>query len=346
MKILHTADLHLGRFYKGELPREISSLRREELWKSFTNTINYIEKNNIEVFLICGDIYEREFFTLADMLRFSELINSLKNTYTFIVGGNHDYIDENSLLYKVDFNEKVHIFKGSEYFDIDELNLRVHGISWNRQFDFSADLNFEIDKSKTNILMLHGTVGGRSHFPLDLKAINSYEFDYIALGHIHLSQRIQENCYYCGCPEALSFSETGGKGFIVVELDKGVRKVEFIENSIRNYNEIFLDIEEDMSIGAILEKFHLLLRDKEDDLNRIVVRGNHNRPGYVAEVLKGQKDYFYIEIIDELSLSIPLKELYRANSDNIIGRYIELAKDDEKLLSVGLRALLEAKDED
>lgn len=345
MKILHTGDLHLGRFYKGELPQNISSIRREELWVSFKNTIEYVNDNNIDVLLICGDIYEREYFTFSDMLRFRDILNKLNSAYTFIIGGNHDYIDENSLLYKVDFNEKVYIFNKDAFFDIDELNLRVHGISWNRQFDFNTDLNFKVEDEKTNILMLHGSVGGRDYFPIDMKVIDEYKFDYVALGHIHLEQKIEDNCYYCGSPEGLSFSELGDRGFLVVEIENGERKVDFISNSIRKYNEIILEVSEDITVEKVLEEFNNLLSSKKEDLNRVIVRGKYTNPNYLIEVLKNQRGFFYVEIVDELKLTISIEELYEKNRENIIGKYIAGAKADTRLLNIGLKALLEAKNE-
>jgi DNA repair exonuclease SbcCD nuclease subunit len=45
--------------------------------------------------------------------------------------------------------------------------------------------------------------------------------DYWALGHIHKSQKIMPNAYYCGSPHQTKFGENDGKGVLVVELERG-----------------------------------------------------------------------------------------------------------------------------
>ena len=79
MKFVHASDIHLGRFYKGELPLEIAKKRREELWNSFENLINFCIKESIEILLLTGDLYEKEYFTLSDIDRFSDILNKLKS---------------------------------------------------------------------------------------------------------------------------------------------------------------------------------------------------------------------------------------------------------------------------
>lgn len=342
MKFIHTADLHLGRFYKGELPLEIAKIRREELWKNFENIVKYASEKNVDFLLISGDVYEREYFTLDDMNRFASIINTLENIKVFIIAGNHDYIDKNTLYNKVRFNKNIYIFKSKEYFDIDELKLRVHGISWDRDINFSKALDFEIKDDYKNILLIHGSVSGKDYFPIDLDKIKN--FDYIALGHIHLREKVKENAYYPGSPEGLNFKEVGERGFLEIQL-KDKLDVKFINNQIRKYNVFNIEINKKESILEINNKIKDILSSYKKDLNRIILVGEYENPKYLENSILLDSEYFYTEIINELSKSYSIEDLYLENKENIIGKVIEDLSEDKEALNIAIEALVEAQNE-
>lgn len=345
MRFVHTSDLHLGRFYKGELPLEITKKRREELWMNFENIIDFCIKENIEILLLSGDLYERDYFTLNDINRFKELLDKLNYTKVFIIAGNHDYIDENSLYNKVIFKENVYIFKGEKFFDIDSLKLRVHGLSWDKDKNIDKKLDFSIKEDYKNIILLHGSVDMEDeYFPMTKKELEKLNADYIALGHIHLPQKILKNAYYPGSPEGLNFKEVGERGFILGEIEENL-KIEFIKNNIRNYNIIDYNIEPNMTIYNIKEDILNLLENKKNDLNRIILKGEYKDIEYIEESLNIFDDYFYIELVNKLEEEISVDEIYKENRDNLIGNFIESTRDDADALKIGLKALLEAQNE-
>ncbi len=344
MKIVHMADVHLGRFYKGKLPMDLASKRREELWKTFEKNIKYIRDNEVDVLLLCGDIYEREHFTSSDMDRFVFLLNTLKETEVFIIAGNHDYIDSVSLILNCNFNENIHLFKDEDYFQIDELNLRVYGFSWDRGFDYSRDLKFQLDDKFTNILMIHGSTMSKEHFYLDKNILNALEFNYIALGHIHIRQKIVDKAYYSGSPEPVSFKDEGEHGFIEIEL-KDELNVTFKGQSLRNYIKHEVFVEESMDIYEVKEIIDDKLKNCKVDFNRIILKGRYDDIDYLVSFLEKSINCFYFEIENNLKVSYDIEELSVENKDNILGKFIEYAKNDERVLGYGLRALLEAKNE-
>ncbi|MGO3752224.1 MAG: metallophosphoesterase family protein [Peptoniphilaceae bacterium] len=346
MKILHTADLHLARFYRGALPKEKTILRREELWKSFENTVEYINNNKIEIFLLCGDIYEREYFTDLDMKRFRDILNTLKNTEIFIIGGNHDYIDKDSPINQIEFNDNVHIFREEEYFQIDKYNLRVYGLSWDKPFDYKSEIDFNIDKNFKNILMLHGSTISKSHFYLEKDKLEKLGFDYIALGHIHIRQKIGDNIYYAGSPEPVSFKDLGEHGFIEISLLNEKIDINFKGESIRKYLKHDLKIEAEDNLIEIESKIINVLKGNENNFNYLELTGYYKDPNYLLDYLNTRLDYFYLDIVNNLRPFYNLDNLYRENKDNILGKFILESKDDPEMLDYGIRALMEAKNED
>ncbi|EFI42118.1 DNA repair exonuclease [Peptoniphilus sp. oral taxon 386] len=345
MRILHTADLHLGRFYRGELPKDIAILRREELWKSFENTIEYAIGNNVDVLLICGDVYERDFFTATDMLRFKKLLDKLENTETFIIAGNHDYLSDNSLFFNVNFSDKVHIFKDEDYFEVPHLNLRVYGRSWDRQFDFDTKLDWELDLNYTNLLMLHGMVDDKNYFGIDNTFIKASKFDYIALGHIHVMQKMSERCYYSGTPEPLSFKDIGKRGFIIADISGKNISVREIDNSIREYRQFEINIDMEMSVTDVENKVIELLNGSENNFNTVILKGYFSVPEYLISYLEASINYFYVKFLDELHVEYSMEELLENNRNNLMGKFILEMQSDKLALEYGVRELLAARNE-
>lgn len=49
--------------------------------------------------------------------------------------------------------------------------------------------------------------------------------DYVALGHLHLQQRVADRAWYCGSPYGQSFGEPDRKAFLVIDLEHGADPV-------------------------------------------------------------------------------------------------------------------------
>ena len=256
MKILHLADLHIGKIIY-----EQSLLEDQEYMLKQIEKI--IEKEKIEAVLISGDIYDRS-IPPADAVEvldkfLNNLIKILK-VKVFIISGNHDSkerlnfgskIFENDGLYiqttyngkirKVDLDEKINIYmlpfikpiELRQYFENEKIETYNDAIK-------NIIENEKLDKTKINILMAHQFVTSGTTNPetcesetinvggLDnVDASNFSEFDYVALGHIHGPQKIgEEKIRYSGTMLKYSFSEVNHhKSVVIIEIKNG--KVDF-----------------------------------------------------------------------------------------------------------------------
>ena len=256
MKILHLADLHIGKIIY-----EQSLLEDQEYMLKQIEKI--IEKEKIEAVLISGDIYDRS-IPPADAVEvldkfLNNLIKILK-VKVFIISGNHDSkerlnfgskIFENDGLYiqttyngrirKVELDEKINIYmlpfikpiEVKQYFETDKIETYNDAIK-------NIIENEKLDKTKINILMAHQFVTSGTTNPetcesetinvggLDnVDASNFSEFDYVALGHIHGPQKIgEEKIRYSGTMLKYSFSEVNHhKSVVIIEIKNG--KVDF-----------------------------------------------------------------------------------------------------------------------
>ena len=256
MKILHLADLHIGKIIY-----EQSLLEDQEYMLKQIEKI--IEKEKIEAVLISGDIYDRS-IPPADAVEvldkfLNNLIKILK-VKVFIISGNHDSkerlnfgskIFENDGLYiqttyngrirKVELDEKINIYmlpfikpiEVKQYFENEKIETYNYAIK-------NIIENEKLDKTKINILMAHQFVTSGTTNPetcesetinvggLDnVDASNFSEFDYVALGHIHGPQKIgEEKIRYSGTMLKYSFSEVNHhKSVVIIEIKNG--KVDF-----------------------------------------------------------------------------------------------------------------------
>ena len=86
MRILHLADLHLGKILQEQPLIEDQKYMLEEIIKK-------VQEENIEIILISGDIYDRSIpqTDAVDMLDYflNKLIKDLKKQ-VFMISGNHD----------------------------------------------------------------------------------------------------------------------------------------------------------------------------------------------------------------------------------------------------------------
>lgn len=248
MRILHTADWHIGK-----------KLLRRDLYEDqqyvMNQLIEYIKEHPVDVVVIAGDLYDttqpsKEAMQFVnDTLR---IINIELKTPTLIISGNHD--SQSRLSYASDWfkamNVTIHTsiedavkpvsigdvdFYLVPYFDVLEVKHHFDDASIETHHDVYAriieSINAVIDKNKKNILVSHLFVRGgaeskseRSLFrglssEVDPRIFDA--FDHVLLGHLHHPFAIdRKNVHYAGSLIKYSFSEASQpKGFRVIDTD-------------------------------------------------------------------------------------------------------------------------------
>lgn len=357
LKIMHTGDLHLGLEFKNtKFDSSFAEKRRLELWETFEKIIDRCNENTIDILLIAGDLYEENYFTISDMKRLASGFSLLKKTKVVIACGNHDPIKETSLYSIIDFSRNVHIIKNqtASKIEFEELNTVVWGLSFNKEEiheELLKDIKIE-DSNKINILITHGDIFDKKskYMPINLDDINMIGFNYVALGHIHKHQFINEKIAYSGSPEPLNSSETGKHGIIEGEINLGKTDLSFIPLSKREFIKYEINIDSDMSYYQIIDKIvgELNEEDRFKNLFTVTLKGLIDKDINIKSIVKKLKQEFeYINIIDETQVDLDLEKLYSDNKENIIGLFIKEMKRknlnnkiNRKALYLGLETLL------
>lgn len=357
MKFIHIADIHLGASPDSGMPW--SPLREKEIWSSFENIIHVCNEEKVELLLIAGDLFHRQPL-VRELKEVNYCFSKLETAQVALMAGNHDYIGARSNYQEFAWDNRVHMFLQDrmESVAFPELNTVVYGLSYCSR-DITEPLYDTVrpeNKERINILLAHG--GDDRNIPMNRKKMLDSGFDYIALGHIHKPEIINNRMAYSGSLEPLDKNETGERGYILGEISetendgKEGRKVSvrFVPSCIREYKKVELSVDRNTTNGSVLDQ----ARDAMKSLGQ-----QHIYSFYISGVRDEQIHFDkealrslgnVLEVEDESVPDYDFDGLYRENADNMIGMFIqrirENAKQDEiskKALYYGIEALLGAK---
>lgn len=360
VKVLHCADLHLDApFVCGDSLK--SELRRNELLATFSSMINYVKMNGVDIVVISGDLFESVNVTRDTVAMVKKEFADNPLCKFVIAPGNHDPYTPDSVYSKVDFPSNVYIFNDTKVscFSFDELNVDVYGYAFTEsalEYNPFKDIKPK-NPSKVNLLLAHGeiTSSGKGVCPISLNDIAQSEFDYIALGHIHLGSEVEkagDTFYaYSGCLEGRDFGECGYKGAIFCELEKDrcelksdFKKLRFCK---RHYETEILNITGAQNISDILPKVKDMIAEKNysrDALVRIVLEGDVSSELVISKsaFTSIEENLFYLEIINKTR---PFYDVDKLRKDPTVrGAFYEellplLEADDEKTREIAYSAL-------
>ena len=248
MKFIHISDLHLGkRLHETSLIEDQNYILNQIL--------DIIDDEKPSALLIAGDIYDKSTPRAEAVSLFDLFLSNLakKGVQVFIISGNHDSAERIAFGSKIMGAVGVHlspVYNGEiapitmqdENGEINVYMLPFIKPSHVRRFYEKEEINsyndalkvvvdkMNIDKTKRNILITHQFVTGATRSESEesvggtdnIDASVFFDFDYVALGHLHAPQYCQKkNIRYSGTPLKYSFAETKDvKSVTVVTLNK------------------------------------------------------------------------------------------------------------------------------
>ena len=91
VSFIHTGDLHMGRQFHFNRRGDIyGKNKRLDLWETFEKILNTAEKNQIDLLLIAGDLFDSDEVDIMEIERVAEKFSRLTTTRVVICAGNHD----------------------------------------------------------------------------------------------------------------------------------------------------------------------------------------------------------------------------------------------------------------
>lgn len=249
MKILHTADWHIGQF-KGPVVDGVN-LRSQDTVKCLEYMVDVAIKERPDIVCISGDIFHQEQIGPVrysdEMIHATNIITSLAHFagYVIVMRGtpNHDGSGQFRVLKRMLLNvnnvcvvTEPFVIK-TKYadiacipgFDKQEFRAKFPGLSADEEnlawTKYISDMVFALraECEKTPILMAHYTVPGcnmesgqTSFFAnfepvIPREALIAARYEAVLLGHIHRPQIIEgfDNVFYSGAINAMNFNDEG-----------------------------------------------------------------------------------------------------------------------------------------
>ena len=258
MKFIHLSDLHLGKRVN-----EFSMLEDQEF--ILIKILNIIDEQHPDGVIIAGDVYDKSVPPAEAVELFDNFLVNLakRGVKVFVISGNHDsaeriafggrLMDKSGIYLSPVYNGHISPITLTDAHG--EVNVyllpfikpaHVRRCYPDRDITSYTDAvqvaveEMQVDTTKRNLLVTHQFVTGASRTESEEVSVGGTDnvdasvfaaFDYVALGHIHRSQKCGgEHIRYCGTPLKYSFSEAGdSKSVTVVTLgDKGDVALDFV----------------------------------------------------------------------------------------------------------------------
>lgn len=347
MKIIHTADIHLGASPDPEY--NWSKERKEEIWDTFRSLIQKVGEENADLLLIAGDLFHRQPLK-SELKEVNDLFLQIPHTRVVLMAGNHDYMKKDSYYRDFTWNENVTFF-GSQKLErvyLKKIRTYVYGLSYesdeiqNALYDTCAPGK----EAGFHILLAHG--GDEKHIPIQFSKLASAGFDYVALGHIHKPRTFERGMAYAGTLEPVDRNDFGSHGYMKVILTEGDSHIQFVPFAKRSYIPLEICVHENMTQSELEAVVREDIRQNgEENMYHLSLVGVREPDlEYNTNRLLQQGQIVRVEDYTEPALDMEL--LHQQYDGTIIEAYIEQFPTEPegmelKALQYGIQALLETK---
>ncbi|MDW8062121.1 MAG: exonuclease SbcCD subunit D [Nitrososphaerota archaeon] len=349
LKLLHTADFHLGVWPVG-LPIVKRRIRLKDYEDQLSRIKNYAVESGCEFLVIAGDIFHtvKPSSLLLDI--FARFVSSLtsRGVSVVAVAGTHDKpkTEDTPSYLKALSDADIPLFYFTEEPTVMHLKGRISG----RIVRFSmipyiltptSDRNAsrskiiervrgivarDGDSYDYSVAVAHLTVDEAyvKGLPADILQEVSIpvsvfsEVDYTCLGHIHRHQAPSENAVYPGSIERIDFDEEDDvKGFILVEEEGGGLRWSFEELPCRSMKSIpsqgYIDLSIEDSLEDTLTSLLKSYGDVKDAIIRLKVKvseGQHISFTSIEDVMDRFGVFHWILDVERVRMDHPKPSRY------------------------------------
>ena len=282
MKIIHCADLHLDSKMETNLSVAKAKERKKEILNTFERMVDYAAEHHVDAIILAGDMFDTERVTNLTKTRVLKVIQKNSQIDFFYLSGNHDesnFIDQIEVV-----PENLKIF-GKTWTSFGCQNIAITGVVLDESNQTSIYDTLNLSPENLNIVVMHGQISSYTtkdkNATINLLKLKNKNIDYLALGHVHtyMQGMLDKRGVYCyaGCLEGRGFDECGEKGFVLLEIQNGIIKSNFIGFAQRQLDEFVFDITGYDDWFVIENEVLTALKDyPKKDLIKIILRGKYN----------------------------------------------------------------------
>lgn len=262
IKVLHLSDIHLNSGYSNKSEKVRKQLKNC-LKQSLVNAFDYAISHFCDVIMIAGDLFDHDKISFEDeQFVINEFERVLKaGIHVAYCSGNHDPLGTFPFKSKLSLYDKLHIFL-DDCVRIDLVHSRdntpfeiisVGHQSKSEQRDLISTFPRK-DGFITRIGMAHASVPSAlttsdkiAYMATAQHTIESLNYDYFALGHIHIRQLLNDRIGYSGNIQGLNIKETGNKGGFWIEINSGITQVKPVDFNALSWYQLNYDFTSEIS---------------------------------------------------------------------------------------------------
>ena len=347
MKLLHTSDWHFGMTLGTGSYAEDQRFFLDRLYR-------LIREEKIEALLLSGDIYDSSVVSAEAIGLYNEAMTKLcleLGVTVIATAGNHDSAARLASCRELLKGAGLHITGKVERDPVPVLldggKVAVYSIPFFTRDEITAllpekkdqirntetamlaycdHIREQMDESRKNILLSHSLIVGSELSESDRSARVGFAtaiskdvfqgFDYVALGHIHKPQAIENHIRYSGSPLKYSFGaeESQEKGVVVVDTD--TMEIRFVPIALKR---------ERRSVTGTFEEL-LAREDIRDDYLRLYVTDQYaglELVGQLREKFPHLLEVYGKSLTEEGELSVlTVEELEEMKEEDIMIRFL------------------------
>ncbi|WP_034907879.1 metallophosphoesterase family protein [Eremococcus coleocola] len=355
MRFMHLADLHLDSPFVG-ISKQLQELQGQLIqapYRAFERAIGRAIQEDLDFVLIAGDIYNADQPSIYAQHFFLKQVERLTKAGIPLVFcyGNHDYLKTDK--YPLSLPDKVQAFTSDQ---VERIQLKtklgeivdIVGFSYrNRWIDQDKVKEFptKSDQSDFTIGLLHGAVAAgnprQDHYaPFKVADLLAKQYDYWALGHIHLQQLLHSEpiIQYAGTIQGRHRNEAGDKGAYLIELKQGQpSQSDFISLADIIWDAITIECQPDWQLNHVTDALQQAIHNFKDQAQAsnqsylLTVDLNHieNLEDGLVKQLEAHQLEDLLPTINDLNAPFAaiVKINYLANRDEAIFDYDERLKE-------------------
>ena len=257
MKLLHTSDWHLGMTFRGGI-----SYKTDQEY-AIQKICEIASNEKVDGILLAGDVFDKSIATHEALQTYNDVITYIcakLDIPVYMIAGNHDGADRISQCNELLKKSGLYIAGAlkEEPFVVSLSNTEIYLLPWistdkvRSIYPDDADeiqsmedayrvvldhYRKEFKPGKKNILVSHAYIVNAETSTSDRAAevgtatmvgTSVFDgFDYVALGHLHGPQKINDHIRYSGTPMAYSFGkeEKQEKSVVIIDTDTMEQKI-------------------------------------------------------------------------------------------------------------------------
>ena len=332
---MHLADAHLDSPFQGLsfLPSNEFKNIKQSTQKSFTKAIDTALDRNVDLVLIAGDTFDSAHPSPQSQLFFSREIQRLtdKKIQVVMILGNHDYLNPDEMLLPqtpyfklLGSNEEVEEFESKTK---EDFPYTVVGFSYQHNH-IETDKISEFPKKRDNftIGLMHAGTKTTTNYqnvyaPFTTAEIKDLNYDYFALGHIHLRQTLSEDplIVYSGNLQGRHINEQDSKGVYIGTVDETTKKVglDFVETAPIIWQMATLTLDREISQNDLTRRIVEILtkQNVQKTLFGLTIEGAQYLSEKELELVKGS-DY-WLQLSNSLKFDSRLVKVYLTNNEKL-----------------------------